>query len=188
MCQSQQAWTWGLCTDPKGLASLADFQILCCVCGRAPRVQHPGGDNLRPLRPTYLPAAAAVVFPADDGEGRFARGTEATGLVWDPLGRVCDNKSGGHIRQGSHAGVPVGAGGRVRGLRWYMRRNLWSGGPSGPALLVSTPPGTHHWLWFGKLATSHGWELCSCGQCPLIRAQQQPVPPPGLRTWAGVSI
>lgn len=35
------------------------------------------------------------MLPADDGEGGFARSAEATGLVRDPLRRVCDNRSGG---------------------------------------------------------------------------------------------
>lgn len=53
--------------------------------------------------PTHLPAAAAVVLPADDREGGFARGAEAAGLVGDPLGRVC-GKRGGVVRQrGSEA-------------------------------------------------------------------------------------
>lgn len=43
--------------------------------------------------PTHLPTAAAVVFPADDGEGRFAGGAEATGLIWHPFRRVCHNNS-----------------------------------------------------------------------------------------------
>lgn len=53
---------------------------------------------------THLPAAAAVVFPADDSEGRFARGAEAAGLVRHPFRGVCCNESQGHVSPGMQVG------------------------------------------------------------------------------------
>lgn len=62
-----------------------------------------------------LPAAAAVVLPADHCERRFAGGAEAAGLVRDPLGRVCDNDSGG---TGQPEAAVRGAAVRAGGLGW----------------------------------------------------------------------
>ena len=67
---------------------------LHAAIGKVPRDAQPQPLG---LGPTYLPAAAAVMLPADDGEGGFARSAEATGLVRDPLRRVCDNRSGGGV-------------------------------------------------------------------------------------------
>ena len=41
---------------------------------------------------TYLPAAPAVVLPADDGERGLAGDAGVAGLVWDPVWRVCGGR------------------------------------------------------------------------------------------------
>lgn len=72
----EQAWDSKGCQheDPKGLIGPQDPKAV-------------------PTGPTHLPAAAAMVLPADDGEGRLARGAEATSLVWHPFGGVCHKES-----------------------------------------------------------------------------------------------
>jgi hypothetical protein len=69
-----------------------------------------GDQEPRGQGPTHLPAATAVVLPADDGEGRFARGAEAAGLVRHPLRGVCHNKSRGHISHGGAGRLRLGVG------------------------------------------------------------------------------
>lgn len=84
---------------PRGIGP--DFRTsaprLCRPLGCPQR--QPEGPRDDVGRPTHLPTAPAVVLPADDGEGGFARGAEAAGLVRDPLGRVYDNDRGGHVSQ-----------------------------------------------------------------------------------------
>lgn len=62
----------------------------CCTWGQSP---YNSRDAEGQKGPTYLTTAATVVLPADDGEGSFTGGAEATGLIWHPLRRVCHNKS-----------------------------------------------------------------------------------------------
>ena len=110
--------------------------------------RQPRGLRDGPGRPaTYLPAAAAVVLPADHCERRFAGGAEAAGLVRDPLGRVCENDSGGRSARGSGAGAAARAGGLGWGRRLVVCRSLRSSRGSLLARYQDCWPGA----WIGPL-------------------------------------
>lgn len=106
----------------------------------------------------HLPAAAAVVFPADDREGGLAGSAEAAGLVRHPLGRVCD-KTGADVRHREPRRHDQG------GRRW-VGRSLWPSArqPCPPGL---RPPWVHPWLWFRGPGDPCGRAggLPSRGQC-----------------------
>lgn len=109
-----------------------------------------------------LPAAAAVVLPADDCERRFAGGAEAAGLVRDPLGRVCGKDSGDRsARRGS------GAGGGSEG-RWAGAGvgGWWCAGASGPR---EAP----YWLGFRTAGQARGSDPSgsSLHVAPRLRAR-----------------
>lgn len=88
--------------------------------------------TLRACGRTHLPTAAAVVLPADDGEGRFARHAEATGLIWHPLRGVCHNNS-------SVTSAMAGAGGLGRDPQPAL------GPPSQTAKLPGLQPASQGW-------------------------------------------
>lgn len=141
-------------------------------CAQPPGEDHslsPWGcrDNLWPPRPAHLPAAAAVVFPADDSEGCFARGAEAAGLVWDPLRWICDNGNGVSQREPcSRDGGSQQAG---------VRGRLWLDGTQQP------PPSSSALPW--TPITGHGLRKSSPEQrllssCPSLPASPQLQPTP----------
>lgn len=59
------------------------------------------GHNLWPPCPSYLPAASAVVLPADNSEGCFACRAEAASLIGDPLWWIWDEKGGTRQPEGA---------------------------------------------------------------------------------------
>lgn len=118
-----------------------------------------------PPYPSHLPAAAAVVLPADDSEGRFACSAEATGLIWDPFGWICDSESA--VSQRELCGVPAGS-------RWAgvggSAQAPWAGWPGPPPPSPPLDPLTGYRLQSQSWETGGITQMDEVGGEPVLSA------------------